>query len=482
MSASLFFYDLETSGFSPREQRIMQFAGQRTDMQLNPIGEPHNHLIKLSDDVLPDADAVLLTGITPQMTLADGLTEAEFLKLFTKEISVPGTIFLGFNSIRFDDEFMRFLHYRNFYDAYEWHWQDGRGRWDLLDVVRMTRALRPDGIAWPVDSEGRAANKLELLTSLNKLEHGHAHDALSDVQATIALAQLLRTKQPKLFDYLLEVSDKKKVAKLVESGQPFVYTSGRFSADYDKTTITEYVCKHEKVSGAVVFDLRHDPADYAELSPQEIAERWQHFCRERPCPHPRIPLKTMRYNRCPAVAPLGVFNEENQSRLKLSIETIQKHSKNLKAQKQFCNNVLAAIDLLDEAQQSRFLEMDVDADGRLYDGFVGDADKTAMRAVRAAGKSEIADLTMNFQDDRMQALLPLYKARNFHKYLNDDERAAWEQFRTHKLLSGKNNSRAAKYFKRLGELAEDKGLSDAKRYLLEELQLYGQSILPIDES
>ena len=82
MSASLFFYDLETSGINPREQRIMQFAGQRTDMNLQPVGEPFNIVIKLTDDVLPDPDAILVTGITPQQTLTDGITEAEFLKIF----------------------------------------------------------------------------------------------------------------------------------------------------------------------------------------------------------------------------------------------------------------------------------------------------------------------------------------------------------------------------------------------------------------
>src|SRR3989344_5067621 len=167
MSSSLLFYDLETSGFNPREQRIMQFAGQRTEMQLKPIGEPFNYLIKMTEDILPDPDAVLLTGITPQSTIADGITEVAFLKIFAHEISIPGTVFVGFNSIRFDDEFIRFLHYRNFYDAYEWHWADGRGRWDMLDVVRMTRALRPDGIKWPFDSSGVPANRLELLTAIN---------------------------------------------------------------------------------------------------------------------------------------------------------------------------------------------------------------------------------------------------------------------------------------------------------------------------
>ncbi|MEK7153130.1 MAG: exodeoxyribonuclease I, partial [Patescibacteria group bacterium] len=199
--ASFFFYDLETSGFGSREARIMQFAGQRTDMQLNPIGEPANVFIRLTEDILPDPDAVLVTGITPQAAIADGITEAEFLKLFTEDIAVPYTIFVGFNTVRFDDEFVRCLHYRNFYDPYEWQWQDGRSRWDLLDLVRMTRALRPEGIEWPFDIKGNPTNRLELLTALNKLEHEHAHDALSDVEATIAVARLVRNKQEKLFDF-----------------------------------------------------------------------------------------------------------------------------------------------------------------------------------------------------------------------------------------------------------------------------------------
>src|SRR4051794_2186078 len=109
MAGSFFFYDLETSGISPREARVMQFAGQRTDLDLKLIGEPVNELIKLSEDVLPDPDAVLITGITPQATLQDGITEAEFLELFHKDVATPDTIFVGFNTVRFDDEFMRYL-------------------------------------------------------------------------------------------------------------------------------------------------------------------------------------------------------------------------------------------------------------------------------------------------------------------------------------------------------------------------------------
>ena len=191
MEQTFFFYDLETSGLSPRADRIMQFAGQRTDMNLEPIGEPINLLIKLPNDTLPSPDAIMVTGITPQSTQLDGLTEAEFCKYVMEEIFTPGTIACGYNSVRFDDEHMRHCFWRNFYDPYEWQWKDSRSRWDMLDVVRMTRALRPEGINWPVTDDGKATNRLELITKLNGISHENAHDALADVNALIDVTRLI---------------------------------------------------------------------------------------------------------------------------------------------------------------------------------------------------------------------------------------------------------------------------------------------------
>lgn len=458
----------------------MQFAGQRTDMLLNPIGEPYNFLVKMSDDILPDPDAILLTGITPQMTISDGITEAEFLKIFSEKISTPGTVFTGFNSIRFDDEFIRFLHYRNFYDAYEWHWLDGRSRWDLLDVVRMTRALRPDGIKWPFDSSGAPANRLGLITSINGLDHDKAHDALSDVMATIALAKLLLEKQPKLFNYLLQYRDKKKVAELVTAGEPFVYSSGKYPSEYEKTTVVVRVADHPKKSGALVYDLRHDPTPYLSMSAPELATLWTHFCKDRPCVHPRLPVKTLQYNRCPAVAPLGVFDESSQKRLKLKITTAEKHLKILTGDKNFSERIIEAVGLLDVQQQAKLINDDHDVDSRLYDNFTDSADKTPMRVVRSAGAQELKNLEVKFKDERLSKLLPLYKARNFPSAMSDDDRAEWDKFRERRLMGGKTNSRAARFFNRLEQLAASEELTPDKKYLLEELQLYGQSVLPVE--
>lgn len=457
----------------------MQFAGQRTDMQLKSIGEPYDYLVRMTEDVLPEPDAVLVTGITPQQTIADGLTEAEFLKVFSEEIATPDTIFVGYNTVRFDDEFMRYTMYRNFYDPYEWQWQNGRSRWDILDVVRMTRALRPEGIEWPFDAKGVPTNRLELLSSANGLDHANAHDALSDVSATIAVAQLIREKQPKLFDFLLRMRDKNEVAKLVVGGQPFVYTSGKFANEFEKTTVACMLAEHPQGQGVLVFDLRYDPAPFTELDPPALAEAMR---RRKDDPGPRLPVKSLKFNRCPAVAPLSVLDEASQERLKLFPETYQQnYAKLRKVQQELTKGVLQALQIMDKKFQARLLETETDVDAQLYDGFFANEDKTQMQTVRTADIESLSSLAPKFKDTRLKELLPLYKARNYPKSLSDEDRTQWDEFRMRKLLGGDEASRAARYFARLAELGQSSDLTDEQRYILEELQLYGQSILPTSE-
>lgn len=479
MATSFFFYDLETSGFNSRSARIMQFAGQRTDLELRPIGEPVNLLVKITDDILPDVDATLITGITPQMTLADGLTEAEFLREFHDSVAIPGTVFMGFNTVRFDDEFMRCLHYRNFYDPYEWQWQDNRSRWDLLDVVRMTRALRPQGIEWPFDIHGKATNRLELLTALNKLDHEHAHDALSDVIATIEVARLIRNKQSKLFDYLFTMRDKKKVAELVDSGEPFVYTSGQYASEFDKTSVAVKVCAiPNRNGGSFVYDLRHDPTEFKDMTPEQLAEKWRW---KKDSDEPRLPVKRLRYNMCPAIAPLGVLDAESQTRLHIDLARVQKHLTVLRSINDLPDRLCKAAEILDKKVQTSLISTDKDVDGCMYDGFFGEADRNAMRVVRAAKPEELSDLSLTFEDSRLEALLPLYKARNYYKFLTPEERQDWEKFRARKLFGGGQESKLVKYMTRLQDMYAQADLTNHQRYLLEELKLYAESILPEPE-
>ncbi len=469
---TFYFFDLETSGFSPRDDRIMQFAGQRTDMELNPIGEPDNILVKMTPDVLPQPDAVLVHGITPQKTLSEGITEAELCKYSTSQVFTKDTIAVGYNNLRFDNDFIRFIFWRNFTDAYEWAWKDGCSTWDLLDVTRMTRALRPEGIEWPFAPDGKPTNSLEYLTAVNKLDHIDAHDALSDVNASLAWARLLRKKQPKLFDFLLAHRQKTKIAPLVTAGKPLVYTSGRYPSEFNKTTVAVMVAELPDKSGSLMYDLRTDPDEFKDMPAAELAKRWK----DRGDDAPYFPVKVLKYNRCPAVAPLEVLEKDDgYEKLKLHKEIVKKHLQKLMAAKGFCDKLLEAQEDLWPKRQAGLVEDPQKVDSQLYDKFISDEDKTKMSAVRAAKPDGLAKLNMEFKDGRLNLLLPLYKARNYPKLLSSDEKISWDGFREQKLAT---NGKADNFFKRLDELAKTPGLDGEKKYLLEELNLYAQSVLP----
>lgn len=471
MAKTFFFYDLETSGLSARDDRIMQFAGQRTDMNLEPIGEPINELVRLNDDTLPSPDALLVTGITPQQTVADGYSEAEFANKIVNQYFTPDTTIVGFNSIRFDDEFIRHLLWRNFYDPYEWSYKDGRSRWDMLDVVRMTRALRPEGIEWPLTDDGKATNRLELLTKVNGIDHLNAHDALSDVNALIAVTKLIKTKQAKLFDYLYSIRGKNDVKKLVnlETKQPFVYTSGRYEAEYAKTTVA-FPLTSGRNGNVLVYDLRYDPKPFVNMTPKELAAKifakWEDRKAEDFVP---VPVKELAYNKAPAVAPLGVLEaDDGWKKIGLDIDTINKNKSTLLAAPGFAEALRTVFEARPE------FPAQPDPESQLYDGFVGDGDKLRIEAVRNADSQRLADFNPAFIDNRLPELLVHYKARNYPEALSEDEQAKWQQWRQQR-ISGK----LQKFGQRMAKLQTE--ADESQQFILQELLLWAESIMP-DES
>ena len=469
---SFFFYDLETSGLNPRHDRIMQFAGQRTDMEFKPIGEPINLLVKTTEDILPSPSAILVTGITPQKTLRDGLTEAEFTKFLQKEVFTPGTIVVGYNNVRFDDEFMRHTFWRNFHDPYEWEWKDDRSRWDLLDVVRLVRALRPEGINWPViikDGEKVSTNNLVDLAKQNGFENKQAHDALADVNALISLTKLVKEKQPKIFDYLLKHRGKTEVAKLVnlENPQPFVYASGRYSNEHEKTVIAIPVAPGKNPGTVLVYDLTRDINEYKNYTKTEFEQAVLPRYRQKDPEHPlSLPVKELNYGRCPAVAPTKVLDKETQQRIGVFIDQAENNLAELKRNQGVLDKIIAAWRDQPEYASSK------DVEGQLYDSFTPDDDKPRIRQIPQLTLEELADYHPNFTDERLPELLLRYKARNFPKAMSETEQAKWLQYRAERF-----NARIQEYLKELQKLHEE-GRDD---FILQELQLWAESIYPEPE-
>lgn len=473
MDKTFFFYDLETSGLNAREDRIMQFAGQRTTLELEPIGEPVNILVKLSDDALPSPGAIMVTKITPQQTLADGILEAEFCKFVSEEIFTPETIAVGYNTVRFDDEFMRATFWRNFYDPYEWEWKDGRSRWDLLDVVRLTRALRPEGIEWPFNEKGIPTNRLELITKLNGLEHQHAHDALSDVYATIAVAKLIREKQPKLFDYLLKMRGKNEVKKLVnlENKQPFVYASGRYASEFNKTTVA-FPLTSGRNGNVLVYDLRYNLKEMggtwaggrAGGDPMESSDDMGETAKTGPAQSYFPIVKELCFNKCPAVAPLGVLDEQDGwAKIGLDKETINKNLEILLNCPEFAEQ------MREQHENRPEFPPAIEPEAALYDGFLNDSDRVKVATVRNAKPEQLADFHPDFIDERLPDLLLHYKGRNYPKTLSEEESKKWQAYKKARL------ERLAPRF--MEELEKN---YQRDEFVAEELKLYFESLFDAD--
>ncbi|MCO8162169.1 exodeoxyribonuclease I [Pseudomonas sp. 21LCFQ010] len=422
MNPSIFWHDYETTGINPRSDRPLQMAGIRTDAELNEIGAPVNLYCQPSDDILPHPAACLVTGITPQRLAEKGLCEADFMTRVHAELAQPGTCGAGYNTLRFDDEVTRYSLYRNFFDPYGREWQSGNSRWDLIDVVRAACALRPQGIVWP-EEEGRITLKLERLTAANGIEHGQAHDALSDVRATIALARLIRERQPKLYDYLFTLRSKQKVQEQIRLLQPVVHISGRFSAARHYLGVVLPLAWHPHNRNAlIVCDLHLDHSPLLALDADTLRERLYKRREELAQGELPVPLKLVHINRCPVLAPLSVLREEDQQRLQLDMTLIRERATALVQEQELWQPRLQNLYGREEftAQQ--------DPEQQLYDGFIGDRDRRLCEQVREAEPQQLAQPVWPFDDTRLPELLFRYRARNFAETLNAQEQQRWLEF------------------------------------------------------
>ena len=471
---SFYWYDLETFGSDPRRTRIAQFAGLRTDDNLDPVGEPLVLYCKPADDLLPSPEATLITGITPQWALREGVSEAELIGHVLDEFAVPQTCVVGYNSLRFDDEFVRYALYRNFHDPYEREWRGGNSRWDLLDFFRLAHALRPEGMAWPARADGAPSFKLTDLSAANGIGHEHAHEALSDVQALVALAKKLKLAQPRLFDYYLGLRDKRRAAALLDVANltPVLHVSGKYSAARGSAALVAPICRHPQIdSRVIVFDLDADPEALLVLDPDDIADRLYTPTADLPEGESRIPLKEIHLNRCPALVAFDHLRGDDFARLRIDPDLAQRRAEILRAADGLATKVRQVY------ARPRDMRV-VDADAALYDGFIPDHDKRLFQKVRAAAPAALPMFAAQFTDPRLIELVFRYQARNWPGSLDSEQQARWNAYRHARLDSdlGLSEYSFETYAASIAQLRAERIDDGAAQVLLDALDDWGRTI------
>jgi exodeoxyribonuclease-1 len=470
---TLYWHDYETFGIDPRYDRPSQFAGIRTDEDLNIIGEPLMIYCKQAEDSLPHPQACLVTGITPQEANEKGVIEAEFIQQVHDEFSVPNTCGVGYNSLRFDDEFTRFTLYRNFYDAYAREWQNGNSRWDIIDMARLTRALRPEGINWPDSEDGKPSFRLEALTAANNIEHQGAHDALVDVYATIALAKLIKTAQPKLYDFVYQNRRKQAVAPLLNlrDRTPVIHVSRMYPSEYCGTALVVPIAKDPtNNNGIIVYDLRHSPEALINEDADTLRE-WL-FTRTADLPEgvTRPALKTLHINKCPVIVPESTLNDAAAARLQIDREQHYRHLQMLND----AGDLSQKINTIFAKQDYEPID---DPDAALYGGgFFSDNDKRKMELIRSAEPEHLAAMSVPFDDQRLAEMLFRYRARNWPESLSEEEQQQWQQYRQQRLTEQNDKILTLpRFFETIEDCRKDE-LTIEKNVVLDKLEEYGQQI------
>lgn len=473
---TLLWYDLETFGRYSRYDRIAQFAAVRTDEQFNPVEEPVVLYGKLSPDYLPDPLACLITGITPQEANEKGLCEAELIKAIDIHLSRPGTCALGFNTLAFDDEFIRNLYYRNFHDPYHREWSGGNSRWDILDLSRATRDLRPEGINWPVNDEGKPTVKLEALTEANGLSHAKAHDALSDVYATIAVAKLIHDRQPKLFEWAFTHRSKDRARTLIDLAErtPLVHTASAYYSDKGNTTLVcPLVTDPERRNVIHSFDLRQDPEALLTLPEDEIRRRLFTSSAELAAEGTeRIALKGIAINKAPFLAPRSVMTPEAADRLGIDIPLAMERWERLRRDSALVAKLRRVFSVKPDWGHSD------DPDLQIYDRFFSDEDKPMLEQIRNTAPGDLPGLSITARDPRLPEMLRRYIGRNWPEVLDGEGRRRWKSFCASRILFPPipDASDLGEYRKRLAAWRDSDELAAEKKPVIKALEDYGDSL------
>ena len=473
MTSTILWHDYETWGVQAKYDFPVQFAAIRTDLEFNQVGKEINIHCQIPNDYLPHPEACLVTGISPQQSIRDGFLEHEFASKIHSHMMQSGTCVVGYNSIKFDDEVTRHLLYRNFYPVYEREYLNGNSRWDIIDLVRAAYALRPEGIEWPIYDSGLPCFKLEKLCEANGLAHEHAHDALSDVRASIALAKLIKSKQTKLYDFYWQLRDKNRVMQTinVQQQKPFLYISGLISSEHGCTTWMMPICMHPSNRNVVLaVDLSKDISVLRNHTAAQLSDN--DFIRSL-YETRTMPVMQVAINKVPFVAPAKMLNEENAEHLHINREKCLAHYHEL----QNLSDLAIKCQSLFSAERDQNEALDIDA--QLYTrDFPGPADKQLMERIRQSAPEALGALYSGIENPLYKRQVFRYIGRNFPNVMSQNELERWQAHRTERFINGsdKHYLNLEQFNHKIASLLDTYGHDKKQVRVLHELARYASEL------
>lgn len=481
---TLFWHDYETFGIDPQLSNVAQFAGIRTDLDLNILEEKIDIICRPTLDRLPSPEACMVTGISPMTNKIKGMNEVSFFQRINKELGRDGTCGIGYNNISFDDEVTRNGLYRNFIDPYQREWKNGCSRWDLLNVLRIVDAIKPNTFIVPTDKEtGKKVFKLDQLSLANGIEHENAHDALADVIATIEMAKIVKEKEPELFDLLFKQRNKAGIeGRLFEpkSGwgaenkiifKPFVMADSFFGGDQKFIEVLYPIST--KGTDLYCIKLTKEIDQILNLDSDDLKEALYKKKEDMQEGELRIPLHTLRTNKCPIILPVSMITKEIAENLGIDGNQLRTNIGKIKANfSEIQQKIVKVFGTPFKADD------DLDVDQQIYNGFFSNNDKSRFEEIKKTESIYLLDYLKEnkskFEDKRIEEMLFRYICRNFETDLDDETLQKWDEFCKNRILDGVYSLTFDQYFEKLEILKEEHKENESKLKLLKDLTLFGE--------
>lgn len=494
------WYDLETSGTSNSQDQIYQFAAIKTDRDLNII--PHtevNIMCKPRPDVVPHPMAFLTHGIDINQLKMNGMTEFE-LAAFVHDymLSSSGNIISGYNNMAFDDIFLRQLMYRNMQPPYEHEYKDGNSRFDAFKYIQMIYAFRPDILEWAKNEDGGVSMKLDAMAQANGIVHENAHDALSDVHATIGITKIVKERNPRSFDFFLNLMDKDLNRSIMSRKQPLLHVSGIFGRDVRNTSmILPVAIDKGNKNKFLCIDLRQDPTDMLAMSSAEIKKYLFTKRSELPEGHPIVPAIGVQTNNLPVIMDAkSTLSSGLADRLSLDLDACYQNMEKIQGNREFMTTL-----------QNAFLnskEPPKDAYEQLYsNGFINNNDARIRHTLTAVtgnnGNRDTFSIetesthvaAMRMQDSiRHQELITRSKWGNFYQELIESENFSpaelyqWSKYLVSRLTSNEGHSGLTvdEYASELALVESEVCLTDAQVEMMRDVTAHVEELKAFAEA
>ena len=387
--SNLVFYDFETSSSNVSYGQIIQAAAVLVNDNFQEL-DRYEGRCKLSPGIVPEAMALLVNKTTPKILKETNLSHYQMIRqLVDKFKEWKNSTFIGYNSINFDEEFLRRTLFKNLEYPYLTN-TNGNERGDLFSLARACHLYYPNCIKTPISDKNNPVFKLEKLAPINNIKHDDAHSAMGDVLASIEIAKLLNKKAPNVWKASLMTTNKDKSFNLIKDEQ--LFCTDFFYYGKSVPFVLTFICQHPQWGYPMCFDLKADPLYYFNLSNKDLKKELDK--------KPKV-IRTIKHKKHPIIMNSSYgMNFDNYKQL--GVKKLKERAKLIRENKNFSEKVSRILD--EDARQKQELDSQIDvyAEESIYVKFATDYDNKIMPEFHKADWKDKFSVLQKFKDERMK--------------------------------------------------------------------------------